>query len=351
MFNKEIMQYIGDISQIGGIKRYNFSEGKAKGVGALDVNNGSGLVFTVVADRGIDIYQLSFKGIPISFISKTGIVSPYFYNDRSYEWLRSFGGGFLTTCGLTQVGEPCSFEGQEYGLHGQYSNIPADKVSVFSDWCDDKYVIEISGEVRQAKVQFENLVLKRKIRTLLGVDELTVEDVIINEGSKEEPFMILYHMNFGYPFLNPYTDIRIPSKSIKGWDEYSQSNIERCMEIDEPQPEAHELTFYHDACCDSTGFTRFLVTNNVKNSDIGVLVEYDKKVLNNLVQWKYLQKKDYVMAIEPCNNLVKGVDYENRHGKLKFLKPGEEVRIKLTFRFLSLKEEIEREKANIKALI
>lgn len=40
MFTKRLSDYIGDISQIGGIKRYTFTSGKAKGVEAVDVKNG-----------------------------------------------------------------------------------------------------------------------------------------------------------------------------------------------------------------------------------------------------------------------------------------------------------------------
>ena len=78
MISRKFMDYIGDISQIGGIKRYMFTSGKAKGVEAYDVNNGNGLLYTVIADRGLDIYHLSFKGIPISFISKPVFSDTFF---------------------------------------------------------------------------------------------------------------------------------------------------------------------------------------------------------------------------------------------------------------------------------
>jgi hypothetical protein len=81
------------------------------------------------------------------------------------------------------------------------------------------------------------------------------------------------------------------------------------------------------------------------NPDIGVMVKYKKSVLDNLTQWKYLSKKDYVMALEPCNNLVKGVDYESKNGSLKFIEPGESISIKLEIEFLSTINEIESAKS------
>ncbi|NEW85573.1 MAG: DUF4432 family protein, partial [Mariniphaga sp.] len=97
---REMLKYAGDFSQLFGIKEYTLAGGKAKGVKAFDIKTGSGLEFTVLSDRCLDIAGLSFKGINCSYISKTGIVSPEFYDESGIGFLRSFNAGFLTTCGL-----------------------------------------------------------------------------------------------------------------------------------------------------------------------------------------------------------------------------------------------------------
>jgi hypothetical protein len=335
MISRKMFDYIGDPTQIGGLKRYQLVSGKAKGVEAIDVDNGSGLLFTVLPDRGLDIHRLSFKGIPVSFLSKTGIVSPAYYNDRGDEWLRSFSGGFLTTCGLTQVGEPCTQDGQDLGMHGSVSNTSAENLNLFSDWVDDVYVVRITGQIRQAKVQYENLLMKRSIKIVLGENEIFLEDEVINEGDKPEPFMILYHINFGYPFLNPDSDIVIPSIGISGWDMLSDANADLHLEICEPSPEPAELTWYHEMIPREDGSACFMLANRKQDPDIAVMVRYDGRILDNLVQWRCLHKHEYVMAMEPCNNQVKGQAYERSHGHLKWIAPGEHVRIKLSFMFLS----------------
>ena len=63
MNKRELLRYIGDYSQIFGIKEYVFSGGKAKGVKAFDINNGAGLELTVLADRCLDIAKVAFKGV------------------------------------------------------------------------------------------------------------------------------------------------------------------------------------------------------------------------------------------------------------------------------------------------
>lgn len=104
---RKLLKYVGDFSQLFGIKEHTLSGGKAGGVKAFDVRNGSGLEFTVLADRCLDISALSFNGINCSYISKTGIVAPEYYHEDGIGFLRSFAAGFLTTCGLRNVGSPC----------------------------------------------------------------------------------------------------------------------------------------------------------------------------------------------------------------------------------------------------
>lgn len=334
MFGRKLMDYVGDIGQFGGIKKYVYASGRAKGVEAYDVDNGSGLDFTVLADRGLDIGRLRFRGMPVSFLSKTGVVSPYLFSGREYEWLRSFTGGFLTTCGFTQVGDPCRYEGREHGLHGLASNLPAEDVCASADWQDDRYVMRISGKVRQAAVLSEHLVLRRTLETAMGEDRLSVRDTVTNEGNETSPFMILYHINFGYPLLNPQTDVVLPTLSVLPWDDASAQQADRCLAVGEPARGVPELTYDHDMRADSRGRTRFLVADSRSAPEIAVVVEYDKPVLDNLTQWKYLRPGEYVMALEPSNNHVRGVAEEAARGTLKHLEPGQSVSIELDVRFL-----------------
>ncbi|MHB8279268.1 MAG: hypothetical protein ACYDIA_16685 [Candidatus Humimicrobiaceae bacterium] len=51
----EIIKKIGDISQLGGIKSYEFSDGKAKGIRAVDLKSPCGIDMTVLLDRAMDI--------------------------------------------------------------------------------------------------------------------------------------------------------------------------------------------------------------------------------------------------------------------------------------------------------
>ncbi len=89
-----------------GIRPVTLADGPERGVRAADVRTGDGLNFTVLLDRGMDIGPAEYRGIPLAWISPTGPISPAFYDPRGIGWLRTFHGGLLTTCGLTQTGVP-----------------------------------------------------------------------------------------------------------------------------------------------------------------------------------------------------------------------------------------------------
>src|SRR5665647_3237041 len=156
---RQLLKYVGDFSQLFGIKEYYLAGGKANGVKAFDIRNGSGLEFTVLADRCLDIAGLSFKGINCSYISKTGIVAPQYYDENGIGFLRSFHAGFLTTCGLRNVGNPCKENGESFSLHGRISNTPGEEVCASTEWIDDVPVLTISGKMREARLFGENLVI------------------------------------------------------------------------------------------------------------------------------------------------------------------------------------------------
>ena len=350
MFNKKILDYVGDISQIGGLKRISFNSGMAKGVEAIDVDNGDGLIFTVLVDRGLDIGRLCFKNSNISYMSATGVVSPYHYDPRGEEWLRGFAGGFLTTCGLTQAGDPCNVSGVEHGLHGPYSNLQAELTQAFGIWVGDRYEMRIGANVRQARQQTENLLLSREIVCVLGENTLRWKDKISNQGAHPQAFMILYHMNFGYPLINPGCEIIIPAEHTKGWDKYSQSLVGTCAEIAEPDAGAKHCVFLHDMHEDN-GKTGFFIADNKQAPRFALSVRYDTNVLHTLGQWRYLCKRDYVMAMEPCNNHIKGLSYEKEHGALQYLQSDQEIEIEFEARFLSGENEIAIERENILGLM
>jgi hypothetical protein len=58
----------------------------------VEAYNSSGLTFTILPDRGLDIWQASYNGRPLTWIALAP-GSPY-QPDMGQEWLRQFNGGY-----------------------------------------------------------------------------------------------------------------------------------------------------------------------------------------------------------------------------------------------------------------
>ena len=104
--------YIGHPSQILGVEEHRLTGGKGDGMRLLQVRNGLGLEFTVSLDRCADISRLSLFSHNIGFFAPCSYVAPSYYDNVGNGFLKSFTGGFLTTCGLTAVGSACEDNGE-----------------------------------------------------------------------------------------------------------------------------------------------------------------------------------------------------------------------------------------------
>jgi hypothetical protein len=339
---KALLKKVGSISQVAGIKRYTLLEGRGKGVEAADVRTGSGFSFTVLPSRGMDISFAQYKGKSLCWRSQTGDASPSYYEPEEFEWLRSFYGGLLVTCGLTQAGMPCVDNRERLGLHGRISNIPAVDVSTQCEWEDDDYIMKIKGKVTQAKVFGENVCLTREITARLGESRLFVHDVVENLGFEDVPHMILYHINGGYPVVDKGSRLIAQVNNVSPRDDEAKIEQGRYNQFSEPIHGFKERVYYLDMAEDRDGFVTAALVNKTCNNDqgFGFYIKYLKKELPQFVEWKMNGEGTYVVGIEPANCMVRGRAKEREAKTLQFMKPGEKREYHLEIGVLSGKESI-----------
>ncbi len=323
---KELLRRMGSISQVGGLKRYQLTEGRARGIEAVDVVTGSGLDFTVLPGRCMDLNWTRYKGIPISWQSKAELASGAYLEQKGMEWLRSFYAGMLTTCGFSNVGSPCqeerrTFGRQEYGLHGRLAHIPATQVCCRERWEDGGYVMTVEGQMRQSAVHGENLVLRRRITARLGEKKIWLHDEIENEGHVTEPLMLLYHMNFGYPLLSEKSRLITNSRSVCGADSLAEQEIGQCRQFHEPVHLEDELCYFHELRMDEAGNTKIALVN--EELELGAAVTFNRNQLPCLTEWKMLAESEYVLGLEPGTVNPIGRIQAKEQGKIQYLKPGE----------------------------
>lgn len=315
--------------QLYDIKNYILTDGKSQGVKCIDADLGD-LKFTIVADRGLDIGGVRYCGKQYAFISKNGIVSPSFYNPDTFGWLEGFGGGLLVTCGLQNAGEPCEYKGAKHGLHGKISNIPAENVSISQNNESGEIQITISAVVRETTLMGCDYELHRIIKSKVGGNTIIVEDKIINCSDAAQPLMLLYHLNFGYPLISPKTKLDIKnSKKIIPFGEVAKKALSKRYEFYPPTPGMHEEVFLHELDEGLPG--EFHLTN--EESSMKLSVRFSADTLPNLGLWKSLRPNEYAVGVEPCNNNIRGVEWESKHGKLRMLEPGEEEHTNIEFLF------------------
>ncbi len=88
--------------------------------------------------------------------------------------------------------------------------IPRARASWNVRWDGDECCLECRGVMRQSRLFGENLVLTRRISAWLGESSLQIEDTVRNEGWEPAPFMILYHINVGFPVLDEGSRLIVP---------------------------------------------------------------------------------------------------------------------------------------------
>lgn len=326
--------YIGHESQLYGVEEHRLVGGRGDGMRLFQVKNGKGLEFTVSADRCADISRLSFEGVNMGYFSPCGYVAPAYYDGVGDGFLKSFTAGFLTTCGLNEVGVPCEDAGETLPLHGTIGNTPAEQIF----WEKDEKEIRIHAVVSDEGIFSRKLVLKRTIRCSLEENVIIIQDTIVNEGDRDYPVLILYHMNMGYPLLSEHSELYVPSVDVKPRTEWAAKGIENWSRMQTPEAGFEEQCYFHRF--DQKGLAA------IYNPDVekGLAISFDPRNLPFFTEWKMMGKRDYVLGLEPGNCHPDGRAKMREEGNLTILSPGAQVNYQVQIRLLSGREAWEKMK-------
>jgi hypothetical protein len=345
----ELLQRAGTTAQLGGVREVELRDGIGRGVRCAEFETGSGLAFSVLLDRGMDIAAAKYKGASLAWESATGPAHPAYYEKDGLSWLRTFHGGLVCTCGLTTAGAPSVDAGQALGLHGRISHLPAASTWVDGGWRGDEYELWARGRMREAIVFGENLTLTRRIWTHLGSSTIHLRDTVANEGRQTTPHMMLYHVNFGFPLLDGGAELLAPSRTVTPRDAVAAAGLDAYGTYEAPVEGYAEQCFYHDMVAADDGHVTALLVNRAwqQGQGLGIALRYRQAELPCFTQWKMVCAGTYVTGLEPANCWVEGRTKDRERGMLQFLEPGETREYQLEIAVLDGQEAIAAAEADL----
>ena len=320
-----IRDYLANPDALCNARLDEIAEGSGRGTRIIQVTNGTGLDFTVTPDRALDLVECRFRGIPVAFRTPVGYSHPARFEHEGIGWLRNWTGGLMTTAGLRNAGGPNG----DFGLHGRISNQQAEQVGIERDGD----TIVISGTVRESATFGENLQLKRTITTAWNCNSITVRDEITNLGAKTDYLQLLYHCNFGYPFVSPALRFTSPEHPVRPRDQHAAEGIAEWHLIPEPTPDFVEQCYFHDLPAED-GYRQF----TAENPDLGIRLDmiFSADELPNFVQWKNPLSRMYVLGLEPGNVSLQGRTADIEQHRARAIQPDETVKTELTFAFTAI---------------
>ena len=277
---------INNIEQIVSAYELTFTNGKAKGKDVVLVHNG-GLEVMFSKTNALDVIYVKFNGVNISLLTKNGI------NEKSAPFLNKFEAGFLYTCGLDNIGG-CV---ENAPMHGSLHSIPADKVLVEN--LGDRVIVK--GEILDSALFGKNLVLQR-CYTVYS-DRIEISDKLTNNAFCDDKFILLYHINYGYPFLDENLTLEMPSliNSVARVP-FAPTDTKEQFKFTKPIDLEPERCFYN-----------YLKEGKVilknKAVSIGVEMTYDVNALPVTVEWKSMASGDYALGVEPATSIFEGYEF------------------------------------------
>ncbi|MDP4211351.1 MAG: aldose 1-epimerase family protein [Bacteroidota bacterium] len=326
----ELPSWSGKLSnpaQLGGIETSVLDNGLGRGTRIAWINTGTGLRYKVVIDRAMDIADAFYNQYSLTWLNHSGITFPQPFSGKGIDWLRTFGGGLLTTCGLTHTGGPEKDEYGERGLHGEVSNIPAEIESVVQpDPATGKLDMSITGIVKQTPLFGPSLELRRTISGKIGQASVFIHDEVINRGNRPAPHMILYHCNFGWPLADEGADILWQGKWKPRFENSKYeifrdgNNFKKCP----ASMETHSGTGEEVAIIDITPDAEGKCVCGLYNERIGIAValKFRKEQLPWLSNWQHWGKGEYVTGLEPGTNPPIGQAKAREEKTLLHIAPG-----------------------------
>lgn len=360
---RDIAASAGSLSQFAGVRLMTLEDGVERGIRMLEFRTGTGLRFTALVDRALDIADCDFRGMAIGWHSPAGFRHPGLHEyegEGGLAWARSFS-GLMVTCGLDHILFMNEVPADNYvyspkktishSLHGRVGTIPARLTGYEERWEEDRCVLWAEGIVQQSAVFGEDLHLIRRIEADVGGNEIRLFDRVVNHGFYRTPHMYCYHINVGHPVLAEGSRYLAPINDVvwaahAGEDYRKQGVGYRTMPA--PQMNFHEQVWQHELASDGNGEVPVAIVNDRIGLGFEVITRKDQ--FPCLYEWQNFQSGQYALGIEPSTNHVQGNLAARERGEMIWLEHFEERVYETIFRVLDGADEITAAESRISRL-
>jgi hypothetical protein len=334
--------------------------GRRDGVDLIVVDNGA-LRFAVVPTRGMGLWKGFYLGNYLGWESPItdGPVHPSFVNlmaNGGLGWLDGYD-ELMARCGLENNGAPFEVktvhpDGSEshatFGLHGRIANIPASYVAVHVD-AEAPHEIVIEGHVEESRLFGPQIRLETRYATVPGSNVLSIHDEFVNLKDQPVEMQVLYHCNFGPPFLDEGARFVAPIRTVTPRDARAQEGIDHHDHYGAPEPGFTEQVYFYDLHAESPGGGSTLAMLRDQAGDKAVVLRFRKDQLPAFTLWKNTAglRDGYVTGLEPATNYPNPLPFEKARGRVVTLPPGGRYVVDLTLEVLANADEVAAVEAEI----
>jgi hypothetical protein len=336
--------------------------GRREGVDLIEVNNGA-LSFSVLPTRGMGIWKGQFLVDRLGWDSpvRDGPVHPGFVNllnRGGLGWLEGFD-ELLVRCGLENNGAPYEVktvkpEGAEshttFGLHGKIANIPASFVAVHIE-TEPTESITIEGHVDESTLFSNQIRMSTRITTTPGSNRVLIRDLFLNLGDSHGTIQVLYHWNFGAPYLEEGARLVVPVKTLVPRDPRAEEGLDHYDVFSAPTPGFAEQVYFlelHGEAQD--GWTLAMLRNRAGNK--AVVLRFVRSQLPAFTLWKNTGglRSGYVTGLEPASNYPNPRPFEETRHRVITLTPEGTYEIETILEVLDTEEAVATVEAEVLAL-
>ncbi|CAN5710596.1 aldose 1-epimerase family protein [soil metagenome] len=301
--------------------------GRRDGVDLIQLNNGA-LSVAIVPTRGMNLWRGQYQGDRLGWNSPVadGPVHPSHVNLSAlggFGWLDGFD-ELLARCGLEHTGPPIHDGPFAHSLHGKISNRPAHEVWVhIAD--EPPYEISVEGHVDESRLFGPRLRMTSRVSTIPGSNRLVVRDVFTNLGDWPAAMQVLYHWNFGPPYLEEGAKLVAPARVVAPQTPRAAEGIHRYDSYGPPEPGFAEQVYLFDLLGNGDD-GQTLAMLRTRSADKGVVLRFQKSQLPCFTVWKNLlgPREGYVTGLEPATNYPNPRPFEQSQGRMLTLEPGEQ---------------------------